>query len=293
MIKVLVTGAGGFIGKAALKSLSDKNEIELHAVYHTHEPVIKNMVHWHKADLLNAQETDKLFAAVAPTHFLQLAWCSEHGKYWNDPTNLDWMIAGIHAARSFVQYGGQRAVFIGTSAEYQWPGSQPFNEFSSPLRPASLYGGCKLGLYYALSNYFEQQKISWAWPRLFNPFGEGEDRRRLIPKTCLRLLKGERIEFDAAGSIRDFLDVQDVGNALATITTANINGAVNVGSGEPLPVRAVIEQVAACCGRSELVKFGQADADGAADWVVADTNQLRTAYQWQPQQDLRQRIREA
>ena len=36
------------------------------------------------------------------------------------------------------------------------------------------------------------------WVRLFNPFGPGEDERRLIPKLCRNLINNQIMEFDAA-----------------------------------------------------------------------------------------------
>jgi nucleoside-diphosphate-sugar epimerase len=284
MNKLLITGAGGFIGKATLQALVDTGHYEIHAVCRTKKPALDNIV-WHQADLLNAREVEHLFGAVRPAELIQLAWCSEHGVYWRDPANLDWVIANIHMARQFVRHGGKRCLFAGTSAEYDWTGSGALREYATPLLPTSLYGSSKLGLYWSLTGFFEQEKISWSWARLFNPFGPGEDARRLIPKTCLRLLRGERIDFDAGISLRDFLHVTDTGKALVAVLQSGITGPVNIGSGQAVTIREVIQKVADYCNRPDSVSFEVPSANNKNDIVVADTERLRVQCGWTPSTD--------
>jgi len=293
MNRILITGASGFVGKATLNALLNSNEGEIHAVYNKTQPEVIEGVSWHKANVLDNQETEALIRNISPTHLVQLAWCAEHGIYWKDHANLDWLQANIHMAQCFKKYGGKRCLFLGTSAEYEWTGNDPLNEFTSPLNPQGLYGGAKLGLYWTLARFFEQEGISWIWGRLFNPFGPGEDPRRLIPKTCLRLLNGETIFFDAGLSQRDFLYVTDVGNALVKALLSDTTGAVNIGSGQALRFRDVIFQIAANYGCTARVSFD--NADGVTNMphvVVANVSRLVDECGWQPEKNFSERLKE-
>jgi nucleoside-diphosphate-sugar epimerase len=291
MNRILIIGATGFVGKATLRALLESNAGEIHAVYNKTQPETDEAVSWHKVNVLNHQETETLIRKISPTHIVQLAWCAEHGTYWKDHANLDWQQANVHIARCFKKYGGKRCLFLGTSAEYEWAGNDPLNEFKSPLKPQGLYGGAKLGLYWTLARFFEQEGISWIWARLFNPFGPGEDMRRLIPKICLRLLNGETISFDAGLSQRDFLYVNDVGNALVKALLSETTGAVNIGSGQALRIRDVISQIAANYGCPERVSFDSTDnAANLPDAVVADVSRLVEECGWQPEKNFTERL---
>lgn len=293
MNRILIIGATGFVGKATLKALLESNAGEIHAVYNKTEPEAVEAVTWHRVNVLNNQETETLIRNISPTHIVQLAWCAEHGSYWKDHANLDWLQANIHIARCFKKYGGKRCLFLGTSAEYEWAGNDLLNEFKSPLKPLGLYGGAKLGLYWTLARFFEQEGVSWTWGRLFNPFGPGEDQRRLIPKICLRLLNGETISFDAGLSQRDFLYVDDVGNALVKTLFSEITGAVNIGSGKALRIRDVIAEIAANYGCSDRVSFDSTNiADNLPDVVVADISRLVEECSWQPEKNFTERLKE-
>jgi len=285
MKKLLITGAGGFVGTALLQAVQDTGLYEVHAVYRHRKPAQQNSIIWHQANLLDRQHVEQLFATVAPEELIQLAWCSEHGVYWKDMANLDWLTANLHIARQFAANGGKRCLFAGTSAEYEWTGLQPLEEFTTPLRPNSLYGSCKLGLYWSLAGFFEQEGISWSWARLFNPFGPGEDARRLIPKLCLRLGRGENIAFDAGLALRDFLHVTEVGRALAAVLQCGHSGPFNIGSGQAIAICEVVQKVAYYCNRPNAVSFDKPPAGHKPDVVVADTKRLRELAGWQPSMD--------
>ena len=289
----LITGASGFIGRAVIESLQQRGGHEIHAVTWGPAKVpLAQGVEWHECNLLDPQSVEGLFATLKPEALIHLAWCADHATYWKDPANFDWLHASLNVARSFARNGGQRAVFAGTSAEYDWSGGSPLKEFETPLKPQMLYGSCKLACYWALKGFFEQEGISWAWARFFNPFGPYEDRRRLIPKVCLKLIAGERLEFDAAMSQRDFLHVDDVGSALAALALSEVQGPVNVGSGIATRVRDVVSAIARHLHREANVSFAEAPSTLAADAVVADGGRLRDEVGWTPVERLETRIGE-
>lgn len=281
MSRFLITGASGFIGRAVIESLLKRCGHEVHAVTwgSAKVPLAQGVV-WHETNLLDRKSIEDLLRDVKPESLIHLAWCADHATYWKDPANFDWLYACLNVARLFVRNGGRRAVFAGTSAEYDWSRGLPLKEFETPLKPQMLYGSCKLACYWALKGFFEQESVSWAWARFFNPFGPYEDRRRLIPKVHLKLLGGERMDFDAATSQRDFLHVDDVGSAVAALALSDVQGPVNVGSGVAMRVRDVVTSVARHLGREDLVGFSRANA--VDDAVVADVSRLRDEVGWTP-----------
>ncbi|MDW8345135.1 MAG: NAD-dependent epimerase/dehydratase family protein, partial [Verrucomicrobiae bacterium] len=125
------------------------------------------------------------------------------------------------------------------------------------------------------------------WARIFYQYGPFEDQRRLVPHIITSLLRGQRAELTAGTQVRDFLHVEDVGTALATVATSSLTGIVNIGSGTGVTVRHIAETIGELIGRSDLLAFGAKPTPlHDPPYVVADTTRLRSLG-WQPRYNLR------
>ena len=114
---------------------------------------------------------------------------------------------------------------------------------------------------------------------------------RLIPRTVLGLLRGEQLEVDAGVDIRDFMHVEDIASAIATLVERQVDGAVNVASGEPMSVRAVIEEIAAYLRAQAHVVFGAAREPRLSPLsVVASVGHLQKVAHWKPRATFLERI---
>jgi len=269
-VRVLVTGASGFVGRHALPALAARG-FEVHAVARNPLPGFEI----HPVDLLDEAERRALVAAVAPSHLLHLAWDAEPGRYWTSPKNLDWVAASLDLARSFFEVGGRRLVVSGTCAEYEW-GADRFEEGATPCRPATLYGAAKDGTRRILEAYAKSVGLSFAWGRLFYLYGPGERPGRLVSDAARALLAGEEFPTSPGHQARDFMHVVDVAEALAALLDGSVVGAVNIGSGTAVPVRTLLDGLAARTGRPDLLRYG-AKALGPSEPAViaAATTRLR------------------
>src|SRR5262245_54511607 len=79
--------------------------------------------------------------------------------------------------------------------------------------------------------------VSPAWARLFFLFGPHEPPGRLVSELAAGLVAGRVTSTSEGRQERDFLHVADAGNALAQLLDGTVTGAVNVASGECVPVR--------------------------------------------------------
>jgi len=260
-MRVLVTGASGFIGTPAAREL-----VRLGAEVHSlgrRDPAIVGCTH-HDIDLLETDDLAPAMARVKPTHLLHLAWVTTPRLLWTTPENVDWVVASLRLVKAFAAGGGRRAVLAGTGAEYCW--TEPLlDERSTPLLPATPYGQAKASLFQILDKFAPELVISLAWARIFFPFGPREKVGRVLPDTIRALLEGRPAELTDGLQQFDFMHVDDVASAVVQLLASHVDGPVNVASGTARSVRSVVQDFAERLGRADLLRFGARPLDA---WEV-------------------------
>jgi nucleoside-diphosphate-sugar epimerase len=302
---VLVTGAGGFIGRWSVPPLLAAG-FEVHAVAGRGagralpEQLTGAIVH--NADLLDAATVEALIDRVRPSHLLHFAWIAKPGIYWTSPENYQWVDAGVHLLQRFAAAGGRRAVMAGSSAEYDWTRVGVCNERASPLAdarsplagapsplagpPGTLitpYAECKISMQRAMARVAAEHGLSTAWGRIFFQFGPDEDAHRLVSSVIVNLLRGREAPCSHGRQIRSFLHVADVGAAFAALLQSAVEGPVNVGSESPLALADLLQRIGLQIGRPELVKLGARDAPpGEPPLLIPDVGRLQGEVGWRP-----------
>src|SRR5215469_5278106 len=111
MTKVLVTGAGGFIGRNVVGALLRRGA-DVHGCGRTiaAEPGIT----FHACDLGDAAGTRALLEEVRPDIVVHCAWITTHGHYWQSPENSAWVDRSSNLLRSAAATGTRRFVGVGT-----------------------------------------------------------------------------------------------------------------------------------------------------------------------------------
>lgn len=277
-MKVLVTGASGFIGFHCCNQLSALG-YEVHAVSSKLQTDIT--VQWHKVDLLDSEQIRDLINTIRPTHLLHLAWYVEPNKYWTSIKNLHWVKASLNLFEEFSKSGGKRIVVSGSCAEYDW-GFSNYCEDSTPLNPNSLYGVCKHSLQLMLSSYASLTELSFAWGRIFSIYGPREHPKRLFASVIQGLLEGKNVECKSGDLIRDYLHVEDVASAFVELLKNDINGPINIASGEGFLLKDIVKIIEAKTERYDLLNIeAGALSSGIPQSIIADTRRI-IATGWKP-----------
>jgi len=294
-MKVLVTGAAGFIGSHLTRRIAGEG----HSVWAVTSPGesthrlsdILDRVSVLPVDLRDARAVQELVSPFRPDCAVHLAWYVATGKFWMAPENLDCVAMSLSLAKVLAHSGCKRFVGIGTGYEYD--SDYGFlSEDITPRRPGSLYGVCKNATGEILQAYCRKTAMQFAWARIFHLYGPAEAEARLVSAVILSLLNGQVAKCTHGEQIRDYLHVEDVAAALWAIAKSEFCGPVNVGSGQPVKLRKIVETIANYLNREENLALGALLADPQeAPLLVADVRRLANVIGWKPSITLEEGLR--
>jgi nucleoside-diphosphate-sugar epimerase len=275
--RVLVTGAGGFIGRHVVSPLL-QHGFKVHVASRT--ALDAPQVHQHRLDLFDEAAVSRLLESVRPTHLIHLAWYTQPPEYWYSPINSIWENCSLHLFEAFVRSGGKRLVGTGTCAEYEW-GEDVLREASTPEMPATPYGCAKLSLKRRSEKLAMEAGISFSWARLFFLFGPHERKGRFVSSIVDSLLRGENAHCRNGDLLRDLLYVEDAGDAIVALATSNVEGTVNVASGIAAQLGHVALEIGQAMSRLDLVRIAAGGSAGTEPRsLVADVSRLRREVGW-------------
>lgn len=138
-----------------------------------------------------------------------------------------------------------------------------------------------------LAAFGKQTKLSAAWGRLFFLFGPHESAERLVASAIRSILLEQPARCSHGEQIRDFLYVQDAADALVALLDSVVEGPVNIASGEPITVAAVVREIGKQLERPNLVQLGAWPASpDEPPLLLADVTRLRDEIGWRPRYDL-------
>jgi nucleoside-diphosphate-sugar epimerase len=284
-MRVLLTGASGFLGSHVLDRLRFA-KIET-VILGRCRPPHSEFADFIAADLLVDHELTKFIKQAKATHLLHLAWYANHVDFWSSPTNLPWVDSTIRLVEAFCLEGGQRVVFAGTCAEYDWSYGY-CREDQTPLNPATLYGTAKDVARRMAVSICDKHSVTYAWGRIFLTFGSGEAKARLIP-SLVDVFSGQRQPFSVNGkAYRDFLHVTDVANAFITLVNGRSSGMYNICSSQPVQLSNLVRELAQLMGKDPQTVLELSSARlGEPHLLVGENIKLRSEG-WDPEFSLQQ-----
>jgi UDP-glucose 4-epimerase len=273
---VLVTGAAGFIGRQVVNRLIAEGAT-VHAVTRGTPDRDDGQLRWWRVDLSDQAATDALFVATQPEVVLHLAgWPVGSRTLAEIPTTFrSNLVSSVNVLSGAAAHGKPRVVLTGSLEEP--PASQPDQVASSPYA-VSKWAARGYGRLFR--DLFELPVVNL---RVFMVYGPGQrDVRKLVPYTILSLLRGTAPHLSSGQREVDWIFSEDVVDAyLAAAFAPGVSGAeVDIGSGQLVSIRQVVEMVAKLLGNEVEPQFG-AIADRRSEQVrVADVAATERTLGW-------------
>jgi len=283
-MKVLVTGASGFIGAHVTKSLVDRNH-QVAILVRPGNAAVRLQTHQNSCETISATLEDKellekAINRVEPEACIHLAWYAEPGKYLDSAQNLQSLASSLSLFQTLIKAGCRQIVAAGTCFEYDT--NFGYLHEDTPARPATLYAAAKLSCCLMGSQLAAQAKISFAWGRVFYPYGPQEDPRRLVPAALKALLQGAAFPASPGEQVRDYIHVADVASALCTLMEKQADGVFNISTGVPVSIRQLLETLGKLMNRSHLIQLGVLPyRKWEPPFICGDNTRLRN-FGWSP-----------
>ena len=281
--RVLVTGASGFIGSHLCLRLLQEGA-EVHSAYRSQRPDEVDDQCWWQADLADIAQVRKIVAKTRPEVIFHLA---SHVKGAPDlehvlPTfqsNLQSTVNVLVAAAD----SGSRVVLTGSLAE-------PEAEVGE-LFPSAPYAAAK----WASSGYARMFHALYKLPvviaRVFMVYGPGQkDVTKLVPYVTLSLLQGKRPKVSSGQRLVDWIYVSDVVDGFLLLAqSSELDGAtIDLGSGELISIREIVQQLAGVVDPMAQVEFGALPDRPLEPTRSAKTAETFARIGWKPRVSLRE-----
>ncbi len=224
-MKVLVTGAAGFIGCFTAKTLLDRGDqvIGLDNLNDYYDPALKrarlallkgrNGFHFIKADLADAEAMDAVFKAEKPDRVVHLGAQAGVRYSLTNPrayiaSNIDGFLNVLENCRN---HGCQHLVYASSSSVYGANTAMPFSVHHAADHPLSLYGATKKSNEMMAHSYAHLYGLPTTGLRFFTVYGPW-GRPDMAPFSfTAKILAGEPIEvFNNGRHARDFTYIDDI-----------------------------------------------------------------------------------
>jgi nucleoside-diphosphate-sugar epimerase len=264
-VKVLVTGATGFIGRWVTRALvAEGASVAVVAREPGRcDPDILPRIHVLQANLANPGELASAVSHFRPSIVFNLAGYgvarTERDEITSRHVNMHVVSEAIEAIQEEIgdEWRGPRLVQAGSALEY---GSiqEPLDENAQPL-PTTTYGQTKLAATTILQHARDEVSFPSVSARLFTVFGPGERSGRLFPTLVAAASTSRRIPLSIGTQSRDWVYVEDAAAALLRLGLVHseriLSGlhpfdapAINVASGNLTSVREFVLAAAKALG---------------------------------------------
>ncbi len=273
-MKILVTGASGFIGKHLVPMLSKNHNVEAVSRSHT----VGN-VKWHKIDLSKRDSLCLLRSKYDVV--IHLAALTSEG----DPMSM--FKHNVMATVNLLEYcrkGNMRLIFVSAHNVYGKTCYLPIDE-GHPTIPTTNYGVTKLISEQVCKVHHDTYGMNIIILRISSVFGECQSEKKLIPSLIRKALLEEPLvlhRYNNGFQIMDMIYVKDVCRAIsAVIKNKRIRfGIYNVASGTGITVKELAEKITSLTGSRSKLKLTKISED--TNHFVYDITKAKKHLGFQP-----------
>lgn len=305
-MKILVTGAAGFVGRHLIKSLKMQENNIFAFVLNEKEAKETDLPKENKflVDITNYQSVYDNIEKIKPDVVYHLAAQSSVGLSWKCPAltyNVN-IVGTVNLLEALTVYSkNAKVILIGSAEQYGMTTreEQPISETHTVVGN-NPYSVSKLAQEAAAELFLKNSDLKIIRVRAFNHIGAGQDTKFVIPDWCSQVVSLENDFSKPAclkvGNIkvkRDFTDVRDIVRAYILLAKKGVSGEIyNVGSGVSHSLEELLVLISKLSTRNDITwevdetKIRPTDIEE----LRANSDKLKLATGWTPEYTLEQSI---
>lgn len=262
-MKILVTGANGYLGQGIIKQLLDSGhsviatDFNLDYVDDRAEKVV--------CDIFSLDNPYEYFRE--PDVMLHLAW--RDGFKHNSPAHFEDLPKHYSFIEKMVLGGLKQVCVMGTMHEVGFFEGEI--DENTPCNPMNMYGIAKNALRNAVELLCKNNNVVFQWLRGYYIVGNSKFGNSIFSKITTAVEEGKKeFPFTTGKNKYDFLDYDDFAKQTsATCTQSNVNGIINICSGNPVSLAERVEKFIADNNYDIKLQYGafpDREYDSSAIW---------------------------
>ncbi len=292
--RVLVTGAGGFIGSHLTERLVELGA-DTHALVHYNalgtwgwldQSSVRDQINVIAGDVCDRDSVHQAMQSVEIVfHLAALIGIpySYHAPVSYVRTNIEGTLNVLQCAR---ELGVERIIHTSTSEVYGTAHYVPIDEAHS-LQGQSPYSASKIGADKIAESFHLSFNVPVVIVRPFNTFGPRQSARAVLPTIIAQCLNGETVHLGSLHPTRDMNYVSNTvdGFVLAASTQAAIGQTLNLGSGSEISIGDLAYLVARLIGKPIQIESQterMRPSGSEVERLLANNTQARNILGWEP-----------
>ena len=290
IVKIIVTGASGFLGSWLSRILSIKHST-IALVRETSD--LSKLSDIDKIEIVQheSQGWAAFIATASPDVLILNDWAGVSNKNRNDLEQFQNVERIRNLASAAVKSGTKVIIGVGSQAELG-PINSNIPESVSD-NPTTLYGKAKVETRKAIQEVVHGTDVRFVWMRIFSTYGPLDEGSWLIPSMVDSLLKGNIVGMTKGEQEWSYLHAYDLATAFAKVTEdSDIEGVVNVGNPQTIMIRDAALKIGGILGRIDLLAFGALEYRPDQVMKLRPLCESLTNSGWRPQITFEQGIRQ-
>lgn len=305
--RVLVTGAGGFIGSHLVERLVNEGaNVRAFVRYNSRADTgllrqlprpVQTALDVVAGDLRDDDAVDKAMADVDLVFHLGAIISIPYSYQHPVETTATNVMGTLNMLVAALRHDIDRFVHTSTSEVYGTAMHVPMDE-THPLQGQSPYSASKIGADKMVESFYRSYDLPAVTVRPFNTFGPRQSARAVIPTIISQALSGDFIRLGSLETRRDFTYVSDTVDGFLKAASAPgevLGGEYNLGTGEDISIGELAEMVIDQIGRPIVIETDTARLRPDKSEVMrllSDNNLAREQLGWQPRYTLNEGIEE-
>lgn len=236
-MKILVTGADGYIGRHIVNNLLDLGHEVIAVDIHTDD--INDKAEKKKLNLFTADLTNVYTSLGSPDVCLHMAW--RDGFVHNSVNHIGDLSSHYKFLVALMEQGLKHLAVMGTMHEVgYWEGKIDEN---TPCNPISMYGIAKDALRRSMIAYCKSNSILLQWLRGFYILGDDKKNHSIFSKLLQADEQGQELfPFTTGKTKYDFINVDELVKQISkAVTQTDVTGIINCCSGNPMTLAERVE----------------------------------------------------